>query len=105
MHLDAYLAREIAAGTFPSASYACGTVQDGVTQAHALGNAVAVPFRIAATEDTLYDCASLTKPLVTATLILMAVAEGRISLDEEYRGSRYRDLLTHTSGLKAWLPL
>jgi CubicO group peptidase (beta-lactamase class C family) len=33
------------------------------------------------------------------------VAEGRIDLDGEFEGFPYRRLLTHTSGLAAWLPL
>jgi CubicO group peptidase (beta-lactamase class C family) len=90
-------------GSFPSATYAIGTV-DGIEHSNALGNAVAVPLRIRATNDTIYDCASTTKVLVTTILILQAVAEGRISLDREYRGYTFRELLTHTSGLKAWLP-
>lgn len=101
--LDSFLRAEIDVGSFPSASYAIGTL-DGIVREGALGNAVAVPLRIAATADTIYDCASITKPLVTGTLVLQAVAEGRIGLDEEYRGYTFRELLTHTSGLRAWLP-
>ena len=101
--LDRFLAREIAVGSFPSASYAIGTL-DGIVHERALGNAVAVPLRIPATSETIYDCASITKPLITGTLVLQAVAEGRIALDDEFRGYTFRELLTHTSGLKAWLP-
>lgn len=101
--LDTFLRSEIDAGSFPSASYAIGTT-GGIVREHALGNAVAVPLRIPATTDTIYDCASITKPLITGTLILQAVAEGRIALDDEYRGYTFRELLTHTSGLRAWLP-
>ena len=101
--LDRFLTREIDLGSFPSASYAIGTT-GGLVREQALGNAVAVPLRIGATTDTIYDCASITKPLITGTLVLQAVAEGRIALDDEYRGYTFRELLTHTSGLKAWLP-
>ncbi len=99
-----YLQQEIDLGSFPSASYAIGSL-DGIEEERALGNAVAVPMRIAATTDTIYDLASVTKVLVTTTLVLQAVAEKRIALDDEYDGYTYRQLLTHTSGLKAWLPL
>jgi CubicO group peptidase (beta-lactamase class C family) len=58
-----------------------------------------------ATPDTIYDCASLTKPLVTGTLILQLIGEGRIALDDLHRGYTFRELLTHTSGLRDWLPL
>lgn len=67
--------------------------------------------------DTIYDVASLTKPIVTATAIMMLVAENQIDLDAPI--SRYlahynsagnpawlqkitvRELLLHTSGLPA----
>lgn len=101
--LDRFLRHEIDVGSFPSATYAIGTV-NGISHENALGHAVAVPLRIPATLDTIYDCASTTKTLVTGTLVLQAVAEGRIALDDEYRGFTFRELLTHTSGLKAWLP-
>jgi CubicO group peptidase (beta-lactamase class C family) len=94
MPLDDFLRREIGAGSFPSAVYAIGSSR-GIERENALGNAVAVPLRIPATLDTIYDCASLTKPLVTTTLALQ-------SLDLD---SRVRALLTHTSGLRAWMPL
>ena len=68
-------------------------------------------------EDTIFDLASLTKPLVTATAILQLVQQGRLQLDAPV--ARYwrdfgasgkdkitlRQLLTHTSGLPAGLPL
>ena len=104
MELDDFLRREINLGSFASASYAIGTAA-GLEREAALGRAISVPLRIAATTDTIYDCASITKPLVTGTLVLQAVAEKKIALDDEYRGFTFRELLTHTSGLRAWLPL
>lgn len=102
--LNDFLSREIDLGSFASASYAIGT-STGLEREGALGHAVSVPLRIAATTDTIYDCASITKPLVTGMLVLQAIAEGTIALDDEYRGFTYRELLTHTSGLRAWMPL
>jgi CubicO group peptidase (beta-lactamase class C family) len=99
-----FLQHESDLGSFPSASWAVGTV-DGVEEEDALGHAVAVPLRIPATVDTIYDCASTTKVLVTTILVLQAVADGKIALDDEYRGFTYRELLSHSSGLRAWLPL
>ncbi|MEL6182899.1 MAG: serine hydrolase domain-containing protein, partial [Myxococcota bacterium] len=66
--------------------------------------------------ETRFDVASLTKAVVTAPLVWYAVAEGRLSLDgsiqrwlPDWVGARegvtVRHLLTHTSGLPAWLPL
>ncbi|HEU4522748.1 MAG TPA: serine hydrolase domain-containing protein, partial [Thermoanaerobaculia bacterium] len=102
--IDDFLRHEIDVGSFPGAVYAIGSSK-GLELESALGHAVAVPFRVPATLSTIFDCASLTKPLITATLVLQAVAEGRIRLDDEFEGFQYRRLLTHTSGLAAWLPL
>jgi len=99
-----FLQREIRAGSFPSASYAIGTAA-ALERENAFGDAVAVPLRIRASSDTIYDCASLIKVAITTILVLQAVAERRIALDDEYRGYTYRELLTHSSGLRAWLPL
>jgi CubicO group peptidase (beta-lactamase class C family) len=71
----------------------------------------------AATLDTIYDMASLTKPLVTALLCASLVERGVLGLDD--RAARYlpefdtddkrditlRQLLTHSAGLPAWRPL
>lgn len=94
-----FLQREIDLGSFPGASWAVGTSR-GLEASGAIGQSVAVPLRIAATPDTIYDCASLTKPLVTTTLALQL-----FPLDHEIHGYTLRELLTHTSGLRAWLPL
>lgn len=69
------------------------------------------------TEDTIFDLASLTKPLATTTLALQLLEEGVLRLDDPVTrffakfGSRGKDgilirhLMTHTSGLPAWAPL
>ena len=102
--IDDFLRREIDVGSFPAAAYAIGTVE-GIEHEGALGHAVAVPLRLPVTLSTIFDCASTTKVLVTTVLVLQAVAEGKIALDDEHRGFTIRELLSHTSGLKAWLPL
>lgn len=102
--IDHFLRREIDVGSFAGAAYAAGSFGRIETEG-ALGNAVSVPLRLRADLDTIYDCASITKALITTTLVLQAVAEGRISLDDSFHGFPYRRLLTHTSGLAAWLPL
>jgi len=102
--IDRFLQREIDVGSFPGCVYAVGSPR-GIEHENALGKAVAVPLRLGTTIETIYDCASITKPLITTALILQAVAERRIALDDSFEGFPYRDLLTHTSGLKAWLPL
>lgn len=66
---------------------------------------------------TIYDLASLTKPLVTVTSILLLVQAGKLEVEKaiqtilpELTGSPIgsacvRDLLTHSSGLPGWRPL
>jgi beta-glucosidase-like glycosyl hydrolase/CubicO group peptidase (beta-lactamase class C family) len=69
------------------------------------------------TDSTVYDMASLTKVVGLTTAAMLLVAEGKLDLDrpvQEYvpgfTGPRkaevlVRHLLTHTSGLPAWVPL
>jgi CubicO group peptidase (beta-lactamase class C family) len=97
--IERFLRREIDVGSFPSASWAVGSSR-GIDQTGFLGHSVAVPLRIAAAPDTIYDCASITKPLITTTLVLRERA-----LDDSIHGYTVRELLTHTSGLRAWMPL
>src|SRR5437588_1922637 len=104
MTIADFLRREIDVGSFPAAAWAAGSSR-GIDEEGALGHAVAVPLRIPASLDTIFDCASLTKPLITGTLVLQAIAEGRIALDDRFEGFTYRSLLTHTSGLAAWIPM
>jgi CubicO group peptidase (beta-lactamase class C family) len=67
--------------------------------------------------DTIYDLASLTKVVVTAPLILKLIEMGKISIQSklseffpelsgDWKGSlKIVDLLTHTSGLPAYVDL
>lgn len=69
-----------------------------------------------ATADTIYDLASLTKPIATTTLAMRAVESGALPLDAcirdrvpDWRGTdrqdvTTRDLLAHCSGLTGYLP-
>jgi len=62
-------------------------------------------------DTTMYDLASLTKPVATATAVMLLAQDGKIRLDEpvrkylpEFEGQfkdrvTWRHLLTHTSGL------
>lgn len=83
----------------------------------AFGRRAVLPQEETATPDTIYDWASLTKPVVTATLFMQAVEEGRVHLHEPLgRGlcipsdnalseTTARQLLLHISGLPAGHPL
>jgi len=68
-------------------------------------------------DSTLWDVASLTKVIATTTALMLLVERGRVDLSApvaryvpEFHGPgtaavTVRHLLTHTSGLRAWLPL
>ena len=114
--ITSFLTERIAAGDFPSAVYLVAE-KGRALFADALGNAVVEPQRIAATLETIYDLASLTKPLITSLLCARRVEDGELTLDSSV--SNYlpefertdkqpitiRQLLTHSSGLPAWRPL
>jgi CubicO group peptidase (beta-lactamase class C family) len=110
------LAERIGAGDFPSAVYVVAEA-GRVRFADALGDAVREPETRPATLNTVYDLASLTKPLVTGLLLARLVERGAVDSDapvaeylngfgvEDKRAVTVRHLLTHTSGLPAWRPL
>lgn len=114
--LSALLTEHINSGEFPSAVYLVGE-RGEIVFADALGHSVIQPYRIANKLDTIYDLASLTKPLITGMLSARRIELGELTLDSSV--SHYlpefdrtdkqmitvRELLTHTSGLPAWRPL
>ena len=72
------------------------------------------PKRLPMFRTTLFDLASLTKPIVIGTLCMQLVEKGELFLNtpaEKYlpafkqKGVTLTHLLTHTSGLPAWIPL
>jgi serine-type D-Ala-D-Ala carboxypeptidase len=114
--ISAFLLDGVRAGDFPSAVYLVAEKGDAVF-AGAVGEAVREPSQIPATPDTIYDLASLTKPLVTGLLCARSVESGAMALDApvshylsefnqpDKTSITVRQLLTHTSGLPAWRPL
>ena len=114
--LSALLRSRIDSGDFPSAVYVIAE-RGEVVFAEALGEAVRQPETHPATLETIYDLASLTKPLVTGLICAQLVESGQLPLDravathltEFDRADKnrltIRELLTHTSGLAAWRPL
>lgn len=79
--ISQFLQQRIDAGDFPSAVYLVAEKGEIVLQ-DALGFAVVEPERIKATNDTIYDLASLTKPLVTGLLAAKLIEQGRVDLDQ-----------------------
>jgi CubicO group peptidase (beta-lactamase class C family) len=113
--ISQFLKDRIAAGDFPSAVYLVAE-KGGIVFQDALGYAVIEPERIEARVDTIYDLASLTKPLVTGLLMAMLIEGEKIDpnarigniLPEFHVSSNaeisINQLLSHISGLPAWRP-
>jgi uncharacterized protein YbbC (DUF1343 family) len=109
--LDAVIAEAIAARQLPGAVVLVGR-GDRIVFQKAYGDRAVVPSREPMTLDTIFDMASLTKPVATATAVMMLVEEGKIRLNDrvaqfipefgKYGKERItiRDLLTHMSGLR-----
>ena len=114
--ISSFLQERIDANDFPSAVYLIAEKGEIVYQ-DALGYAVVEPERIEAKIDTIYDLASLTKVLVTGLICAIQIEDGEMQIDSEIGAffSEFKntpisdltvkDLVTHTSGLPAWVPL
>src|SRR5262245_17408813 len=105
----------IAAGAFPAASIEVGHAEGPIWR-DATGRLTYDTDAAAADEQTIFDLASLTKVIATTTLVMRAVDEGRIHLADPV-SARLRswtgtdremvtveDLLSHSSGLTAYMP-
>jgi CubicO group peptidase (beta-lactamase class C family) len=114
--ISSMLAERIKAGDFPSAVYVVAE-RGQIVLADALGDAVRETEQHTAKLDTIYDLASLTKPLVTGLLCAQRIERKEFGLDDsvaqylsefdvdDKRAITLRQLLTHTSGLPAWRPI
>jgi len=111
--IDKIVEKEIEEGNFPGAVVLVGR-QDEILYWKAFGNQVIEPNVEPISKDTVFDLASLTKPIATAPSIMILKDRGAIDLDD-YVGkylpafacngkqeARIRHLLTHTSGLPAY---
>lgn len=114
--------RFVEEGSIPGAVALAGTAA-GALAPRAFGYQKLVPEREPASPETIYDCASVTKVVVTTTLALVALESGLLRLDDRVASwvpgfadgpgqdpkarseVTLRHLLTHTSGLTAWAPL
>jgi beta-N-acetylhexosaminidase len=114
--VDRVLEAAVAAHAFPGAVVAVG--KDGVL-AHlkAFGRQSYDADAVPVTTDTMYDLASLTKVIVTTTMAMILVDEGKLDITKpvsaflpEFRGGAKDKvtvwhLLTHSSGIDWWAPL
>ena len=105
--VEDWLCRAVQDGICPGYAYAF-RIGDAPVQLGAGGRFTYRPDAPAVTLDTLWDCASLTKVMVTTPLVMHAVAEGWICLTDRVgdivpesgaAGATLEQLLTHTSGL------
>ncbi|HYC89809.1 MAG TPA: serine hydrolase [Thermoanaerobaculia bacterium] len=107
--IDTAIETAIAAGKTPGAVF--WLEHAGAVHHRAYGNRSVAPALERATEDTMYDAASLTKAVATAPSVWLLIERGRIDLDApvtrylpEFNGGwreqvTIRHLLTHTSGI------
>ena len=112
--VERFLEEEIAADSFPAAVALVGSA-DGILEIAAAGHACLEPDEVEVTRETLFDLASLTKPLCSGALAVIAgeslaleAAPGRYLPEwkqTRFEGILVEHLLTHTSGLAAWYPL
>ncbi len=114
--VDRVLDQAIAQAEIPGAVVLARMHRQGELLEHlsVRGCAVLRPERIAMARETIFDLASLTKPLATTSAVLLLVADGAVGLDDpvakylptfaerEKEAVTVRHLLTHASGLKPW---
>jgi CubicO group peptidase (beta-lactamase class C family) len=112
--LSRLLRDAIGARVFPAAAVEVGTSR-GTLWREAFGTLTFDPDAERAGEHTLFDLASLTKPVATTSVVLQLVTTGRLNLStplsrffEQWRGAARAgttilDLLEHASGLPARL--
>jgi CubicO group peptidase (beta-lactamase class C family) len=114
--VDRAIDKAIGNAEIPGAVVLARVPRDGEVVEHlsVRGMAVLRPERIPMTRATIFDLASLTKPIATTTAILQLVHEGAITLDDpvskvlpafserDKDGVTLRHLLTHSSGLRPW---
>ena len=113
--VDRALHTAVEQGVFPGAVVLVNQAGT-VCYRKAVGYRSLEPERTPLSEETIFDLASLTKPLATTVAIMLMVKEKKLRLDD--RISRFfpnyamqgkshvtfRHLLSHSSGLPAWRP-
>lgn len=112
MPFEEYLKSLIKRNIFPGISY-LKAEKDEIKIKNHCGFKAINPEKELLAEDTIYDLASLTKPLITAFLTVYLIENKNVSLNTEIKKifpdypqpTRLIHLLSHTSGLPAWMPL
>ena len=113
--IQAALQSAVDGGVFPGAQLAVRLRGELVCVVTA-GRLSSEPPGLPVQATTIYDLASLTKPLVTVTSVLLLIQRAKVALEDpvqevlaELHGApigqaTVRDLLTHRSGLPGWRP-
>lgn len=110
--LELALERAVRLANAPGGVGYAGDLNDTYVHA-AVGERRRVPYSLPAERDTIYDLASLTKVVATATVFMKLVEEGRVTLDQPagsvvplpaFNRFTFRHLLTHTAGLSPSKP-
>jgi CubicO group peptidase (beta-lactamase class C family) len=114
--IESLIALAIEGGKLPGCVLTVGR-RDQVLLTRAYGHRQLEPNREAMTDDTIFDLASLTKPIATGTCIMLLVERGQLQLTDRVAqhwpefGTHGKEaltlfeLLTHQSGLIADNPL
>ena len=105
----------VAQGVFPGAVVLVGKDEEVVYE-NAFGYCSLIPEKTTMQANTIFDLASLTKPLATTVAIMLLVREKKMRLDDHVTRflptfgvfgkslATLRQLLNHSSGLPAWKP-
>lgn len=105
----------VAQGVFPGAVVLVGA-ENEVVYEQAFGYRSLAPDKTALNANTVFDVASLTKPLATTMAMMHLVREKKVRLDDQVTRfiptygvfgknmTTCRHLLSHSSGLPAWKP-
>jgi len=111
--IDQAVEEEMTKGNFPGAVVLVGQ-QDDIVYWKAFGNKIVDPCEEPTDKNTIFDLASMTKPIATATSIMILRDRKKISLEDNVgkylpefacngkEDVRIKHLLTHTSGLPAY---
>lgn len=104
-YLNKYMTELSKEGVFPGASYALVTNKDSYF--NSVGKKQLLPKEEEMSDDTIFDLASLTKPVSTTTAILMLIEKGLLTFttkvkdvlhEYQYEEITIKQLLTHTAG-------
>jgi CubicO group peptidase (beta-lactamase class C family) len=114
--IGAFLEKGVVEGVYPGAVLLVS--KDGqVVSLQEVGHLSTIPEQVPMTKDTIFDLASLTKPLATTLALMKLVDNGEIKLDQplsellttsalmDKKDLTIRLILSHSAGFVDWKPL